>query len=109
MCSVQQRNFFYASIIKCILKLSKCLQLYLHSNYRVLLCIYQCEARAGGPWAYMYMYVAHLTSVAFPTLENWLGTFGFFARRNRTKSHSMCLSVFRTAIKALKDSCFQWR
>ena len=23
-----------------------------------------------GPWAYMYMYVGHLTSVAFPTLEN---------------------------------------
>ena len=49
------------------------------------------------------MYVGHLTSVAFPTLENLTknvgpraGTCAFFARRNRTKSHhSMCLSVFR--------------
>ena len=34
----------------------------------------------------------------------------FFAQRNRTKSHhSMCLSVFRAARKALKDACFQFR
>ena len=67
----------------------------------------------GGPRAY----VGHLTSVAFPTLENLtkklgprVGTFAFFAWMNRTKSHhSMCLSVFRAAIKALKDGCFQWR
>ena len=65
----------------------------------------------------MYVYVGHLTSVAFPTLENLtknlgprVGTFAFFGQRNRTKSHhSMCLSVFRAAIKALKVSCFQWR
>ena len=119
MCSVQQRNFFYASVIKCILKLFKCLQLYFNTNYRVLLCIYQCKPVRGDPGhtLYIYMYVGHLTSVAFPTLENLtknlgpkVGTFAFFARRNRTKSyHSMCLSVFRAAIKALKDSCFQWR
>ena len=61
--------------------------------------------------------MGHLTSVAFPTLGNLtknlgprVGTFAFFAWRNKTKSHhSMCLSVFREAIKALKDSCFQWR
>ena len=63
--------------------------------------------RRGGPRAY----VGHLTSVPFPTLGNLTknlgpreGTFAFFARRNRTKSHhSMCLCVFRATIKALKD------
>ena len=68
-----------------------------------------------GPRAYMY--VGHLTSVAFPTLRNLtknLGprvrTFAFFTRRNRMKSHhSMYSSVFRAARKALKDGCFQWR
>ena len=52
----------------------------------------------GGPRAY----VRHLTPIAFPTLGNLtknlgprVGTFAFFARRNRTKSHHrMCSSVW---------------
>ena len=75
------------------------------------------SGRDPGHTLYMYMYVGHLNSVALPTLENLtknlgprVGTFAFFARKNRTKSyHSMCLSVLRGAIKALKGSCFQWR
>ena len=58
--------------------------------------------------------MGHLTSVAFPTLENLtknlghrVGTLVFFARRNRTKSHHSMCSVFRAAIKALKDGSFQ--
>ena len=64
----------------------------------------------GGPRAY----VGHLTSIAFPALRNFtknlgsrVGTFAFFAQRNRTKSHhSMSSSVSSTAIKDLKDGHF---
>ena len=62
-------------------------------------------------------FVGHLTSIAFPTLQNLTknlnpreGMFASLGRRNRTKSyHPMCSSVCSMAIKALKDGCFYWR
>ena len=67
----------------------------------------------GGPQAH----IGQLISIAFPTLGNLtkdlgprVGAFAFFAQRNRTKAHHpMCSSVCSVAIKALKNSCFQWR
>ena len=58
--------------------------------------------------------MGHLSSIALPTLGNLtkslgprVGTFAFFARRNRTNSHHpMCSSVCSVTIKALKALVF---
>ena len=58
--------------------------------------------------------MGHLTSTAFPTLENLIKNlsprvrmFAFFALRIRTKSHhSVCSAMCSTAIKVLKESFF---
>ena len=66
------------------------------------------EGGGGDPWAY----VGHLTSIAFLVLGNLtknlgprVGTFAFFARRTRTKSHRlMCSSVRRRCFPFRKRS-----